>query len=500
MADAMEEDTPGTSGDPPSEEDVCRYCLGPFYAESADEEPDPKIAPCKCRGGQQWCHLSCLRQWQRSVLVTQPTHPAFYERDERQFTCNVCASPFSVEPPSRGEMMRSFTGPELAALLDKGCLIVCEPKTSEYMAGILEHNAHIRQVQDMANWVESVYLITEIETSGASDGEDGIIAVNLSRPFGGEHGEPPAILLASTEARLKASDVIVGRTAAISGLKTAKFNGEVVTVVGRAATGRAAVRLPSGKKIAVKPSNLEFIDDDPPPATVSHYIGGPCYPSLATGLAVLTATHVDELAAFNVRVGGAQGGLWVTGDLDDVAAVARHDAGRVGAAAAHVDAYWGDARWSRTQLLGEIARGSWGMCRAEITDVTSVAPADGEAVVEALLHLRWSDIIGAAPPRLVYAQKSEMTDEDIHGEGEQLSAEEEDAAARELNAKMEETRRRLRAQLLARHADQIKAATPAEGAAGGAAAADADGDGAASAQAGDPDSPERTVSEGPLVD
>ena len=82
-----------------------RYCLGPF-----DDEDDAKVAPCKCRGGQQWCHMSCLRQWQRSVLVTQPTHPAFYERDERQFTCNVCKSEFSVKPPSRAEMMAQFTG------------------------------------------------------------------------------------------------------------------------------------------------------------------------------------------------------------------------------------------------------------------------------------------------------------------------------------------------------------------------------------------------------
>ena len=36
-----------------------------------------------------------------------------------------------------------------------------------------------------------------------------------------------------------------------------------------------------------------------------------------------------------------------------------------GRGAAQLRIHWGDARWSRTQLLGEIARGSWGMCRAE---------------------------------------------------------------------------------------------------------------------------------------
>lgn len=87
--------------------------------------------------------------------------------------------------------------------------------------------------------------------------------------------------------------------------------------------------------------------------------------------------------------------------------------------------------------------------------MSTVAPTDGEAIGAALSHLRWRDIIDADPPRLVYAKKSEMTDEDIHREEEQpLSAEEEDQRARELNAQMEETRQRLRAQLLAQQAAQ----------------------------------------------
>ena len=31
--------------------------------------------------------------------------------------------------------------------------------------------------------------------------------------------------------------------------------------------------------------------------------------------------------------------------------------------------FWGDAQWSRAQLLGEIARGSWGMCRAGVSEL-----------------------------------------------------------------------------------------------------------------------------------
>ena len=45
----------------PAEEDMCRYCF------CGSEEEDRLIAPCACQGSQKWCHLECLRRWQRSV-------------------------------------------------------------------------------------------------------------------------------------------------------------------------------------------------------------------------------------------------------------------------------------------------------------------------------------------------------------------------------------------------------------------------------------------------
>lgn len=92
-------------GEEEEEEPMCRYCLG-----GADEEDGTLISPCMCKGGQKYVHLSCLRRWQRMVLVSQPTHPSFYERDERQYTCNVCKSEFTCAPPTRQELMQSFTG------------------------------------------------------------------------------------------------------------------------------------------------------------------------------------------------------------------------------------------------------------------------------------------------------------------------------------------------------------------------------------------------------
>ena len=110
---------PAAEPAPPGDEEdevLCRYCFeGPEAGEL--------LSPCECKGGQKWVHLSCLRRWQRMVLVSQPTHPAFYERDPRHHECNVCKSKFSCPPPTRHELMASFTGPELGALVSEGCVI-----------------------------------------------------------------------------------------------------------------------------------------------------------------------------------------------------------------------------------------------------------------------------------------------------------------------------------------------------------------------------------------
>ena len=97
-------------------ERMCRYCFD-------GEEEGELISPCGCRGGQKWVHLDCLRRWQRMVLVSQPTHPMFHNDDLRQQTCNVCKQPYTCAPPTRHELMRSFTGVEIASLVDVGCVI-----------------------------------------------------------------------------------------------------------------------------------------------------------------------------------------------------------------------------------------------------------------------------------------------------------------------------------------------------------------------------------------
>ena len=59
--------------------------------------------------------------------------------------------------------------------------------------------------------------------------------------------------------------------------------------------------------------------------------------------------------------------------------------------------FWGDARWTRAQLLGEIARGHWGLCKADVTDILR------EQVGV------WKGLDG----RMVFAPVTAMTDADM---------------------------------------------------------------------------------------
>ena len=104
-AESQSTQPPTVSLDDEEEDDekLCRYCFD-------DEEYGELLSPCACSGGQKWVHLKCLRRWQRMVLVTQPTHPQFYRDDVRHHECNVCKTEFTCPPPTRHELMESFTG------------------------------------------------------------------------------------------------------------------------------------------------------------------------------------------------------------------------------------------------------------------------------------------------------------------------------------------------------------------------------------------------------
>lgn len=348
------------------EEALCRFCF-----DTATED-DPLISPCRCKGDQKYVHVSCLHKWQRSVLVSQPTHPAFYQRDVRQEVCNVCKGKFDPPPPERAVLMAGFTGAELAGHLREGSLIVTEPRTSRQMARTLRT---MRGAGSLKHWIKGIYLITAVETGSASDGGDCITALNLTRRIE-PSGLPPRLLRHAVECAEQVD---------LPTREAADADSEAADAEGQATDAEAAVDVVDGEAGTAHPAAAAVT------VTLEHYLGGPCIPFRPTGLALMrdpnnpevqaTLTVTDHVAlgplpgVVGTGDGGApegsageweDGGRWISGDLAVVCALVRRETARRGGTHAAVRAVWGDARWARAQLLGEIARGHWGMCAAAV--------------------------------------------------------------------------------------------------------------------------------------
>ena len=451
------------------------------------------ISPCACKGGQKFVHVECLRKWQRAVIVTQPTHPALYRRDERQETCNVCKAKFDPPPPSRAVLMAGFTGEEVAGLLHAGCLIVCERRTSRHMATLLRD----RGVGSLRHWVRGVYLITATHEGRATDDNDLIVAVNLTREVqpsllpsslrqmaqrvaqgrsGGFEmfGEPPSDDDDSDEDEMEAESD--GEDGGIAGqveddgsdLEGGDDTAEEVVVarppspppppppeadltrrrrrrrrrcrvrragVGGRGGGRgdrgggaaavaaaaAAEASPAATAEAAAAASADAIVGAASAVEVRlrHYIGGPCplHPTGLTLLRHLEPHDVQDLDGLSFGPALPDGVRWVSGDLSDVCAAARVEAAAAATTATEVKVFWGDARWSRAQLLGEIARGNWGVCHAGADDVAAAEGASGRAQWRALVE----------GERLALAPRTEMTEEIESGASQSEDSENEPA-------------------------------------------------------------------------
>lgn len=125
----------------PDAADVCRYCF--------DNEGELLADVCDCKGDQRFVHLKCLREWQRMVLVSQPTHPMLYDEDVRQQRCNVCSAQFRCEPPTRHELMSSFAGEAITQLICEGSFIANRVEFDDD-----DENEH---------WRQSAYLIIRVD-------------------------------------------------------------------------------------------------------------------------------------------------------------------------------------------------------------------------------------------------------------------------------------------------------------------------------------------------
>lgn len=470
----------GSTSEAAKEEKICRYCF-------ESEESGELISPCRCTGGQKWVHLACLRRWQRGVLVSQPTHPDLYGDDVRHRICNVCKSSYTCEPPTRLELMQSFTGEELASLVAAGCLIgsargFCSDVRRQ-LEGIPE--PLLEHVVDR-HWLDAVFLIVRVlEDSGPVDlrlrDADGLrtFADQLSEDWCWElQGRSFRLLF---EGSLEAAAGLPDRAAKLEAIRTLKVPASVkLSPVADSDVGEdgiIAVNLTRPFDFLPTPGNarrwvryqralvqaLPAGQRLPPNVVVRHFVGGPCRRDAVGAVLVAAAPqHYEVLNSFPAAFSSLQElqKRWAeegnaapaavssaaASDAPAVASAAAPDVVAADAAAADVAAapalaadpaaggsdgaveplakrprtgeagdttdgdgtcgpgpartvrlhvFWGSAGWSRCQLIGEIASGSWGLCRSSIGDVVDTA---AEALYE------------AAHPRLIFAPRTEMSE------------------------------------------------------------------------------------------
>jgi erythromycin esterase-like protein/ubiquitin-protein ligase len=174
----------GAAADAPSAS-VCRFC---FSSEGV------LIAPCMCKGSNEFLHLECLRAWQRQVVLSQPTHPKYTTNIDE--VCGVCCEPFvgeGVPKASRHAQIVEFVGgAEVAALIAPGNLLVTTREASRENLEIAA--AHPEVAARLATWTRAVFLMLRVD---AGERGGGLVAVSTSAPLG---GPPPDARLPPAEA------------------------------------------------------------------------------------------------------------------------------------------------------------------------------------------------------------------------------------------------------------------------------------------------------------
>jgi hypothetical protein len=350
--------------------------------------------------------------------------------------------------------MQSFTGPEIAALLEEGCIIASgHPFSEELQRQIQQMPIFMHSSTAYHHWIAGVYLITgvkEDERQIAWHVEDEELLL-LSRQ---RLGDSLGMWYRGKRLNLAAAGALAGIAPGDLREAFANLHAPCTLVLekGEANCGDdhiTAVNLtrpiPAPKPAlvaqAIERVAQAFPKAAPQKVELTHFIGGPCDEDEVVTCIVLGGTGrgwtvVEKLEdsiklatsrAFRRHpaqgdVSGGQTvrlqGLKARPDLNGELGVALKfsvDSGRwlvrlrngdgkhvkpanlFGLQGAHgrVYVFWGDARWSRAQLLGEIARGHWGLCRASVADVTVEVRARRQEV----------------DSRLVFAPVTEMTED-----------------------------------------------------------------------------------------
>jgi len=293
-------------------EKICRYCF----------DGGELIAPCKCIGSQKWVHKECLIKWQRMCQVRKSTHPWYRDQSDPEKVCYVCVSNFDIKPPNYDELVQGLTGEEIVARIKEGFLIVATIESSEQSLEILRNSGHIEHVyRNLTPWIGGVYLIIGITPRFR---DDVVTAVNLTKEF----TRPPPLYSAQIRniVRYKKVKVKYMDSGPCDGLH-----------------GIGCLRATSREQVEDIP-HLRIMDDMPHGLTIAGKFD-----------TVVNKCHDDWHEENRLR------------ERD-----CKHRSPMPAPPHRIVYACCGDGTWTRSQLIGEIARGAWGMAVYKTNDVFKV--------------------------------------------------------------------------------------------------------------------------------
>jgi len=326
----------------------CRYCFNNDIERNL-------IAPCECKGGQKWVHIECLRKWQKSVLLSQSTNPRYRTNIDEK--CNVCLSKFKIKPPDRYEMMLKYAGSEMAKLLRPGTFIVSDKTVSDNNLELIEKHKNDKfLVSSMTHWIYGIYLITDVIKSNNND--DSIIGVDFTRPI----KELPEEFYTLDKKILN-------------------------------------IRYIWKKYDYIK--NIPFIN-------IKYFMGGPCNPDIGFGLCILENVKRFNITlpnSTNVPVLDSGDNTIIFGQLDGIVKLIDYYYNNDDKKE-KIDlyAFVGFAGWSRTQLLGEISRRHWGLCKTKLSDIVN----NNENTDINIWENIWDNIYNSG--RTIIATSSEFSD------------------------------------------------------------------------------------------
>lgn len=270
------------------------------------EDTGTLIAPCNCEGSNKYVHQECLAKWQYNSILSQSTHPKYQTNIEK--ICNVCGSEFKFKEYSRDKLMLQFTGKEIANMINKGCYLVSSKKSSSSNLELMNKHKNNRELcNNLKHWTKSIFLVTNIQ---GKDDNIHILGISMTNVISVDDYPPLYFTW-------------------------------------------------------IKLDRHPFFQNK---SKVTHFIGGPCNPNIPFYLINIKESSLKniDLERFNiVKVVTDMENTFIFGQLYELL-------GNLGYqyldTLNYISIIWGIAGWSKTQLLGEIARGGWGLSKPKIID------------------------------------------------------------------------------------------------------------------------------------